>query len=151
MAADPRASATLANAFFQALLSGALPGETEGFTAAEQAEAAAFIAEAATLRRPGEIALTLQSVGGEAARRLMRLVIVNDDMPFLVDSVAAVIAGHSHRPTIAWRGPVLHLNPGSAGPRRFRLPVSVAAIEVEAGGLQARIVELDCQAGQMLP
>jgi glutamate dehydrogenase len=94
MAADPRASASLADAFSQALLDGALPGETEGFTPAEQAEAGAFIAEAAAVRRPGEIALKLQSVGGEAARRLMRLVIVNDDMPFLVDSVAAVIAGH---------------------------------------------------------
>lgn len=94
MAADPRVSASMADAFSKALLDNALPGETEGFTAAEQAEAAAFIAEAAATRRPGEIALKLQSVGGEAARRLMRLVIINDDMPFLVDSVAAVIAGH---------------------------------------------------------
>nr|WP_314442155.1 NAD-glutamate dehydrogenase domain-containing protein [uncultured Sphingomonas sp.] len=94
MAADPRASTSLADAFSQALLDGALPGETEGFTTAEQAEAATFIADAAATRRPGQIALRLQSVGGEAARRLMRLVIVNDDMPFLVDSVAAVIAGH---------------------------------------------------------
>src|SRR5690348_11214748 len=94
MAADPRVSASMADAFSKALLDNALPGETEGFTAAEQAEAAAFIAEAAATRHPGEIALKLQSVGGEAARRLMRLVIINDDMPFLVDSVAAVIAGH---------------------------------------------------------
>lgn len=93
MAADPRVSASLADAFSQALLEGALPGETEGFTPQEQAEAAGFVADVAARRRPGEIALKLQSVGGEAARRLMRLVIVNDDMPFLVDSVAAVIAG----------------------------------------------------------
>ncbi|NJC05046.1 glutamate dehydrogenase [Sphingomonas kaistensis] len=94
MAADPRVSAAMADTFSQALVDGALPGETEGFTPDEQADAAAFIAEAAAERRPGEIALKLQSVGGESARRLMRLVIVNDDMPFLVDSVAAVIAGH---------------------------------------------------------
>jgi len=93
MAADTGLSATFADAFSDALLDNALPGELEGFTAAEQAEAAAFIAETAENRRPGEIALKLQSVGGEAARRLMRLVIINDDMPFLVDSVAAVIAG----------------------------------------------------------
>jgi glutamate dehydrogenase len=94
MAADPRVSALMADAFSQALLEGALPGETEGFTPAEQAEAAVFVAETAALRRPGEVVLKLQSVSGEAARRLMRMVIVNDDMPFLVDSVAAVISGH---------------------------------------------------------
>ncbi|WP_300973453.1 NAD-glutamate dehydrogenase domain-containing protein [Sphingomonas sp. LHG3406-1] len=94
MAADPRVSGTLTDAFFEALLEGALPGETEGFSRDERAEAAAFIADTAANRQPGEIALKLQSMGGEAARRFMRLVIVNDDMPFLVDSVAAVIAGH---------------------------------------------------------
>jgi putative phosphoesterase len=55
----------------------------------------------------------------------------------------AVICGHSHRPSIERRQGVLYLNPGSAGPRRFRLPVSVAWLEVQAGRLDARIVELD--------
>ena len=41
---------------------------------------------------------------------------------------AAVISGHSHRPSIEWRKGVLYLNPGSAGPRRFTLPVSLALI-----------------------
>ena len=94
MAADTGMSASLADAFSKVLLKGALPGETEGLSPAEQADAGAFIAETAAVRRPGQLALKLQSVGGEAARRLMRLVIINDDMPFLVDSVAAVIAGH---------------------------------------------------------
>ncbi len=94
MAADARVSANLADAFSDALLDGALPGETEGFSPADKAEAAQFIAETAATRRPGEIALKLQSIGGDGSHRLMRLVIVNDDMPFLVDSVAAVIAGH---------------------------------------------------------
>lgn len=67
------------------------------------------------------------------------------------EGVAAVIAGHSHRPAVDRRGPVLYLNPGSAGPRRFRLPVSVATIETVAGRLQARIIGLDPEAGQMLP
>jgi glutamate dehydrogenase len=84
----------LTDAFSEALIEGALPGETEGFTPAEQQEAAAFVAEVAAVRRPGTIALRLESVGGEAGKRVMRLVIVNDDMPFLVDSVAATIAGH---------------------------------------------------------
>ncbi|GAA4032882.1 NAD-glutamate dehydrogenase [Sphingomonas rosea] len=84
----------MTDAFTEALLDGALPGETEGFSPEEQAEAAAFIAETAAVRAPGKLVLKLQSAGGEAAKRVMRLGIVNDDMPFLVDSVAAVIAGH---------------------------------------------------------
>ncbi|GAA4009930.1 NAD-glutamate dehydrogenase [Sphingomonas swuensis] len=94
MAADPRASLLLQDAFSDALLTGALPGETAGFDPAQQAEAAAFIAEVAAVRQPGEVALKLQSLPGEIGKRIMRLAIVNDDMPFLVDSVAGVIAGH---------------------------------------------------------
>lgn len=55
----------------------------------------------------------------------------------------AVIAGHSHQPRIERRDGVLYLNPGSAGPRRFRLPVSVARLRVDARRLQAEIVTLD--------
>jgi putative phosphoesterase len=53
-----------------------------------------------------------------------------------------VISGHSHQPTIERREEVLYVNPGSAGPRRFRLPVAVARIEVSAAAVEARIVEL---------
>jgi len=55
----------------------------------------------------------------------------------------AVIAGHSHQPRIDRRDGVLYLNPGSAGPRRFRLPIAVAWLAVESAGLDAEIVELD--------
>jgi putative phosphoesterase len=55
---------------------------------------------------------------------------------------SAVIYGHSHRPRIEDRDGVLYLNPGSAGPKRFSLPVSVAHLHVEAGGLRAEVVEL---------
>lgn len=44
-------------------------------------------------------------------------------------SIAAVIFGHSHQPEITWRDDVLYFNPGSAGPRRFQLPVSVGMME----------------------
>ena len=57
--------------------------------------------------------------------------------------IAAVIFGHSHKPLIEWRRGVLFLNPGSAGPRRFQLPVSVAWLNMEADELSARIVHLD--------
>ncbi len=55
----------------------------------------------------------------------------------------AVIAGHSHQPRVERRAGVLYLNPGSAGPRRFRLPVSVARLEVGARGVEAEILTLD--------
>jgi uncharacterized protein len=56
---------------------------------------------------------------------------------------AAVVYGHSHQPVIAIRDGVLYLNPGSAGPRRFRLPVTIAHVAVVGRELRPRIVELD--------
>ena len=56
---------------------------------------------------------------------------------------AAVIYGHSHKSSVFWRDGVLYLNPGSAGPRRFNLPVSVATLEVGEGKLEPRVVELN--------
>ena len=53
-----------------------------------------------------------------------------------------VIAGHSHRPEIETRDGVLYVNPGSAGPRRFTLPIAVAQIEITDRGVEARIIEL---------
>ena len=59
-----------------------------------------------------------------------------------VHGIAAVISGHSHKPAIEHRRGVLYLNPGSAGPRRFHLPVSVALIRITARGLQPKIIQL---------
>lgn len=55
----------------------------------------------------------------------------------------AVISGHSHRPSITNRDGVLFLNPGSAGPRRFKLPVAVARLRVEGTAVIAEVVELE--------
>jgi putative phosphoesterase len=55
----------------------------------------------------------------------------------------AVIAGHSHQPRIERRDGVLYVNPGSAGPRRFRLPVALAWLDLDPEGLAAEIVRLD--------
>ena len=55
---------------------------------------------------------------------------------------AAVISGHTHRPHAQIRDDVLYLNPGSAGPRRFTLPIAVARIVVMASRLSHEIVEL---------
>jgi putative phosphoesterase len=55
---------------------------------------------------------------------------------------AAVIAGHSHRPLLEERGGVLYVNPGSAGPRRFKLPIALARLRVDAAGVAGELVEL---------
>ena len=55
----------------------------------------------------------------------------------------AVITGHSHQPRIETRDGVLYLNPGSAGPRRFHLPVSVGRLSLTGGELQAEIINLE--------
>lgn len=54
-----------------------------------------------------------------------------------------VISGHSHKPSIAERDGVLFLNPGAAGPRRFKLPVSVARLVIADGQAKAEIIELE--------
>lgn len=59
-----------------------------------------------------------------------------------VAGVSAVISGHSHKPSMEQRNGVLYLNPGSAGPRRFNLPVTVALITIDTDSVSARIVEL---------
>ena len=56
---------------------------------------------------------------------------------------AAVVFGHSHQPRIETRDGVLFLNPGSAGPRRFKLPIAVARVAVSGGQLRPEIVELE--------
>jgi len=55
----------------------------------------------------------------------------------------AVIAGHSHRPRVEEQDGVLFLNPGSAGPRRFTLPITLARVRVRGQALTATIVHLD--------
>lgn len=53
-----------------------------------------------------------------------------------------VVSGHSHRPAVEKRGDVLFVNPGSAGPRRFTLPVTVATMTLRVGRCEAKILEL---------
>jgi len=54
-----------------------------------------------------------------------------------------VVYGHSHQPKIAERNGVLYFNPGSAGPRRFHLPVSVGRLRITAGKVRAELMELE--------
>ena len=56
--------------------------------------------------------------------------------------VRVVMAGHSHRPSCREQGGVLYVNPGSAGRRRFSLPISAAELLIDAGRVAVRLVEL---------
>ncbi len=82
---------SMAEALAARLTKGALPGELTGFGEAERHAAAAFVAQTAARREPGTPAVALEPIASDDVRRRMRLAIVNDDMPFLVDSIAAAI------------------------------------------------------------
>src|SRR5262245_57435899 len=58
------------------------------------------------------------------------------------EKVHVVISGHSHRPYIEQREGVLFLNPGSAGPRRFKLPISVGRLIIRGSDVRAELIEL---------
>jgi len=60
-----------------------------------------------------------------------------------IAGLRVVISGHSHSPSMVERDGVLFLNPGSAGPRRFKLPVSVAQLRVTGSTVDARILKLN--------
>jgi glutamate dehydrogenase len=76
------------------LTEGALPGELAGFGPAEVAGAAAFVVATAATRARATPAVGLEGIASDDTRRRMRMAIVNDDMPFLVDSIAAAIGAH---------------------------------------------------------
>jgi putative phosphoesterase len=75
-----------------------------------------------------------------------RFFVLHDIAQLDVDPVAAgfaaVVFGHSHRPSIETRNGVLFLNPGSAGPRRFKLPITVARVMTSGQHVRADIVDL---------
>jgi putative phosphoesterase len=76
----------------------------------------------------------------------LSIYVIHDLHALAIDPAAAghrvVVAGHSHRPAITDVGGVLYVNPGSAGPRRFKLPIAIARLHVEASAARAEIVEL---------
>jgi putative phosphoesterase len=64
-----------------------------------------------------------------------------------LDPVAAgfrvVVSGHSHHPSVEERDGVLYVNPGSSGPRRFKLPVAVGELQIVGSSVEAKVVELE--------
>ena len=76
-----------------------------------------------------------------------RIYLVHDLGDLDIDPVAAgvdvVMSGHSHKPAVFEERGVLYVNPGSAGPRRFSLPISVGALTLEGCGLRAQLTTLE--------
>jgi uncharacterized protein len=56
--------------------------------------------------------------------------------------VQVIVSGHSHKPLVEQRNGILYVNPGSCGPRRFKLPISVGELMVNGAEVRARIIEL---------
>jgi putative phosphoesterase len=57
--------------------------------------------------------------------------------------IRVIVSGHSHKPSIDERDGILFLNPGSAGPRRFKLPISIGELLIAGGTVTARVIELE--------
>jgi glutamate dehydrogenase len=92
MVAAQTADVQILEALSHALVTGALPGEVADFGEDRRREAAEFVAACALRRSRGEPLVRVETMGGALGQRRMRIAIVNDDMPFLVDSVANTLA-----------------------------------------------------------
>lgn len=75
-----------------------------------------------------------------------RIGMVHDLSTLSLDPAAAgvsvVVYGHSHKPAAEWRAGILYLNPGSAGPQRLHLPISVALLHIDAERITPELIEL---------
>lgn len=75
-----------------------------------------------------------------------RVFVIHDVKALAIDPAreryAAVVSGHSHKPRVREEDGVLFVNPGSAGPRRFKLPVSVGFLRIARGKVRAELLEL---------
>ncbi len=86
------APAALLEALSTALTDAALHGEEHGFEGAYRTEATAFVAGTMMKRKAGEPAIALETLTPTSGHRTMQLAVINDDMPFLVDSIATTVA-----------------------------------------------------------
>lgn len=77
----------------------------------------------------------------------VRIHVVHDitelDVDLHAEGIKVVVTGHSHRPIMKMESGVLFVNPGSAGPRRFKLPISLGFLEIEDGRAKARLQTLE--------
>lgn len=77
----------------------------------------------------------------------LRLYVIHDlkelDIAPETCGISVVISGHSHKPVIKESEGVIYFNPGSAGPRRFRLPITVGELEIDGASVSSRIIHLE--------
>ena len=128
------ASALPATQVVDLLAADGQPATRSGDAAAERGDAAAERDDAAAERD-----------ATESPRLLAYLLhdLEHLDLDPAAAGLRVVVYGHTHRPAVDTRGGVLYLNPGAAGHRRFRLPVTIARITVAGGKIDAQIVGLD--------
>jgi putative phosphoesterase len=107
-------------------------------------EIAPVVAVRGNVDRDGRFSILPECASVEIAHQ--RIYVLHDlaqlDRDPAAEGFSAVISGHSHVPRIERRDGVLFLNPGSAGPRRFKLPITLAQLTIVHGRLQAKLVEL---------
>lgn len=76
----------------------------------------------------------------------LKLFVVHAVQDLEIDPAAGgfrvVVSGHSHKPSVTSRDGVLYVNPGSAGPRRFKLPVAVARLQVKSGDVLPELIDV---------
>lgn len=107
------------------------------------------LAPLTVVRGNNDVAAWAQALPGTARVELGGIVLyaLHDIKALDIDPAAAgvrvVVSGHSHKPASSERGGVLYVNPGSAGPRRFTLPISVGELRVDDdGGVAVHLVTL---------
>ena len=89
---------------------------------------------------PATAVVTLESVTAYLLHDLATL-----DLDPAAAGFGLVIFGHSHKPEIRTKNEIIYLNPGSAGPRRFSLPITLAHLEITNGRPHVRIIELNVE------
>ena len=148
-AGDHGAAPTGAQAFADALFATALPGEADAIDAAAAERIVAMVAAAAAQRTPGNPEIAIEPIDNVAGKRRLALVIVNDDMPFLVDSVSAAIT-HAGLGIDRLLHPVVDVRRSAAGRLETLAPAeggapppggmreSMIYIELERVGARAR-------------
>ncbi|MGN6689514.1 MAG: NAD-glutamate dehydrogenase domain-containing protein, partial [Sphingopyxis sp.] len=151
----PQAPVKIAKALSAALQASALPGEGDDFDAKALAAAGDFAARAALERANGKPSLLLEPIAADGTDRRMRLAVVNDDMPFLVDSVSQIVSAQGlaiHRilhPVVSVerdaKGGLTGVDTAKTGGARE----SVIYMEIERGDARARRRLLDALEGAL--
>ncbi len=151
-APDAAAAAIIAG-FGACLFDTALPGETEGLTADARADIARFVTEAAATRLPDTPVIRLEAVGKAGQEKRLRLAIIGEDRPFLVDSTAGAVTAAGidiHRllhPIVdvarGAEGRLLSVATAARRPAPGTARESIIYMEVDALGSQARAALID--------